>query len=76
MRSFPSIVPHVADQDVYLVLDDFGWLGCSWRETDVNHANREAVIRDLLDGQYGHPIRIVAFNTSEGGSHDDCKHRR
>lgn len=76
MRSFPSIVPHGADQGVYLVLDDLGRLGCSWRETDVNHANRETVIRDLLDGQYGHPIRIVAFNTSEGWSHDDCEHRR
>ena len=71
MRTSPSIVPHGADQDVYLVLDDFGGrFGCSWRGTDVNGADREAVIRDLLDGQYSHPIRIVAFNTTEGWSRD------
>ncbi len=26
MRTSPSIVPHGADQDTYLVLDDFGLL--------------------------------------------------
>jgi hypothetical protein len=28
----PSIIPGVEDQTVYLVLDDFGHLGMSWRE--------------------------------------------
>jgi len=71
MRSSPSIVPHEADQDTYLVLDDFGGrLGCSWRETDACRASREALIRDLLDGQYRKPVRIVAFNTAEGWSRD------
>ncbi len=71
MRSSPSIVPNRADNDTYVVLDDFGGpLGCSWRETDVKRANREALIRDLLDGQYRKPVRIVAFNTAEGWSRD------
>jgi hypothetical protein len=71
MRTSPSIVPHRADQDTYLVLDDFGGrIGCSWRETDVNSADRETLIRDLLDGQYSNPVRIVAFNTAEGWSRD------
>jgi len=71
MRSSPSIVPHEADQDTYLVLDDFGGrLGSSWRETDACRASREALIRDLLDGQYRKPVRIVAFNTAEGWSRD------
>jgi hypothetical protein len=69
MRTSPSIVPHGADQDTYLVLDDFG-LGCSWRETDVDKADRETLIRDLVEGQYSHPVRIVAFNTAEGWSRD------
>jgi hypothetical protein len=28
------------------------------------------VIRDLLDGQYSNPVRVVAFNTAEGWSRD------
>jgi hypothetical protein len=70
MRRSPSIVPHGADQDTYLVLDDFGWRGCSWRETDAQNADRETLICDLAEGQYGYPIRIVAFNTAEGWSRD------
>ena len=71
MRSSPSIVPHGADQDTYLVLDDLGSrIGCSWRETDADSADRETLIRDLVEGQYSHPVRIVAFNTSEGWSRD------
>lgn len=70
MRTSPSIVPHGADQDTYLVLDDFGRIGCVWRETDAESADREALIRDLVDGQYGKPVRIVAFNTNEGWARD------
>ena len=70
MRTSPSIVPHGADQDTYLVLDDFGRIGCSWRETDADNADRETLIRDLVEGQYSHPVRIVAFNTAEGWSRD------
>ena len=33
-------------------------------------AERETVIRDLLDGQYSNPVRVVAFNTAEGWSRD------
>jgi hypothetical protein len=70
MRTSPSIVPHKADQDTYLVLDEFGRIGCSWRETDAERADRETLIRDLLDGQYSKPVRIVAFNTTEGWARD------
>ncbi|HWZ38459.1 MAG TPA: hypothetical protein VNY08_09190 [Bradyrhizobium sp.] len=73
MRDSPSIMPHEADQDTYLVLDDFGRIGCSWRETDAEKADRETLIRDLVDGQFGHPVRIVAFNTAEGWSRDVTK---
>jgi transposase len=61
MRTSPSIVPHGADQDTYLVLDDFGRIGCAWRETNVDGADRETLIRDLVEGQYSKPVRIVAF---------------
>jgi len=71
MRTSPSIAPHGPEQDTYLVLDDFGGtLGYSWRETDEDGTDREVLIRDLVEGQYIHPIRIVAFNTNEGWSRD------
>jgi hypothetical protein len=60
-----------SNQDTYLVLDDFdGNLGRVWRETAEADANHEALIRDLLDGQYSYPVRIIAFNTAEGWSRD------
>jgi hypothetical protein len=34
-------MPHGADQDTYLVLEDFGRLGRGWRETDVESTDRE-----------------------------------
>ncbi len=71
MRTSPTIVPDAAEQDTYLVLDDFGpRLGRSWRETDEHGASRERLIRDLIEGEYNSPVRIVAFNTAEGWSRD------
>jgi hypothetical protein len=70
MRTSPSIAPHDGHQDIYIVLDDFGSLGRAWRETDEAGANRAALVRNLLDGQYENPVRIVAFNTTEGWSRD------
>jgi hypothetical protein len=71
MGRSPSIVPQKADRDVYLVMDDFGTqLGRAWVETDEEDADRETLIRDLMDGQYARPARIVAFNTAEGWSRD------
>jgi hypothetical protein len=58
------------DRDVYLVLDTFGERGVAWRETDNADTERAALVRDLLDGQYEDPVRIVAFNTSTGWSRD------
>jgi hypothetical protein len=39
---------------------------CLARTADED--DRETLIRDLLNGQYGHPVRIVSFNTAEGWS--------
>jgi hypothetical protein len=64
-------VPPAVDQDIYLVLDDFGGrIGQAWRETDVQSARLESVVADLLDGQYSNPVRVIAFNTREGWSRD------
>jgi hypothetical protein len=69
MRS-PSIAPQGFDVDVYVVLDDFGKLSRAYREIDEEAADKETVIRHLMEGQYNDPVRIVAFNTAEGWARD------
>jgi hypothetical protein len=70
----PSVVPGQPGRDTYLVLEDFGERqGRAWRETDEEATTRETLIRDLMDGQYSHPVRIVVFNTGEGWSRDVTK---
>ena len=64
----PSIVPNGDDQTVYIVVDNFGQRGRSYRETDVETADLETVIQALLSGEYRNPVRVVAFNTAEGWS--------
>ena len=54
----PSIVPDGANQTVYIILDDFGRNGRAYRETDVERADLEAVIMDMLEGQYKNPNRL------------------
>jgi hypothetical protein len=66
----PSIVPTCDDQNVYIVVDDFGRAGRSYRETDVEHADLETTIANLITGEYRNPIRVVAFNTAERCSED------
>jgi len=66
----PSIIPGEDDRNVYLVVDDFGYIGRCWRETNVNTTDLETVITDLLDGQYNDPVRVVGFNTAEGWARD------
>jgi hypothetical protein len=71
MRDSPSITPDAPGRDVYLVLDDFGdGCGLAWSETDVADTDRPMLIRNLLEGLYFAPARIVAFNTAEGWSRD------
>jgi hypothetical protein len=65
----PSLVPKF-DVAVHIVLDDFGKSGPVYRETDEEEGGLEAVINNLLTGQYTKPLRVVAFNTGEGWSRD------
>jgi hypothetical protein len=40
----PSIIPESEDHNVYLVVDDFSYIGRCWRETDVETTDLETVI--------------------------------
>jgi hypothetical protein len=65
-RSFvPSIVPSGHDQSVYLVINNFGKAGAAFAETDVDKADLETVIGDLMSGQYSDSVRVFAFDTGE-----------
>ena len=66
----PSIVPKSDDQNVYLVVNDFGRHGVAWCETDVEGTDLETVINDLFDGQYRNPVRVVGFNVVERWARD------
>src|SRR3981189_3520345 len=61
------------DQTVYLVIDRFGKLGSVYRETEVERADLETIIADLMSGQFNDPVRVVAFNTLEHWSEDVSK---
>src|SRR5580700_12262026 len=68
-RATSSLVPHF-DVTVHIVLDDFGKAGRVYRETDEADTTLGSVVDDLLTGQFNNPVRVVAFNTSEGWSRD------
>jgi hypothetical protein len=63
-------VPSWADQTAYIVENDFGRAGQASVETDAEHADLEATIVDLLEGQFSNPIRVIAFNAAERWSED------
>jgi hypothetical protein len=71
-----SIVPSWANQTVYIVENDFGRAGRALLETDGEHADLEATIGGLLDGQFSNPIRVIAFNTAERWSEDVSEDRQ
>jgi hypothetical protein len=45
-------------------------LGRVFLKTEVERADLETVIVDMLDGQYSNPLRVVSFNTVERSSQD------
>jgi hypothetical protein len=70
-RSFvPSIVPSGDDQTFYLVINNYRKSDIAFAEIDVGKADLETTISDLMSGQYGDPLRVVAFNTTEHWAED------
>ena len=41
-----------------------------WPEANAEHTDLDAVVADLLSGQYKNPIRVVGFNTAEEWAED------
>jgi len=59
---------------VHVVLDDFGNSGRAYREIAEEAADLNTVVDDLMAGQFNNPIRVLAFNVSEGWSRDVSDH--
>jgi hypothetical protein len=62
----PGVVPYGADQTVYLVVDT----GTRGSELEIERADLESVISDLISGRFNDPVRVVAFNTLEHWARD------
>lgn len=63
-----STIPYGADETVFVVIENSGGRGSVDRETE--RGDLETVVADLLAGQIGDPIRVLAFNTLEHWSQD------
>ena len=70
MRRVSSPPTAPTDAEVYLVLDDYGKIGRAYVETEPEKADEKTIIRNMLDGQYNNPERVVSFNTAEGWARD------
>jgi hypothetical protein len=69
VRTSPSIIPGL-DRDVYLVLDDFGRMGCAWRETNLKTPILRLSSKICSKDSTANPVRVVGFNVSEGWVRD------
>ena len=65
----PTLVPGTGTT-THLVLNDFGALGCAYLETDEAKADEWTIVRNIGNGAYSNPVRVVAFNVAEGWSRD------
>jgi len=69
MREWPSIVPG-APGDFHIVVNHFGRYGTAFVETDLDRADYETTIADLISGQYDDPLRVIMFNPATNRSGD------
>ena len=69
MRTSPSIVPGPSD-DFYIVVNHYGRFGVAFAETDINRADYETTITDLISGQHCDPQRVIMFNPETNRSED------
>ena len=65
----PSLVPSF-DHGLHFVLCDFGKYGKTYIETDPDEADRDTIVRNMIDGQYDRSLRVIALNSAEGWSRD------
>jgi hypothetical protein len=65
-----TLASFAPEQDLHFVLCDFGPSGQAYVETDPCEAYVSTIVRNLLEGQYNRPVRVVALNVEEGWVRD------
>jgi hypothetical protein len=65
----PGVCALRRDETFYLVVDSFSD-GTVYREAEIEKTDLEAIMSDLLRGQYNSSVRVIAFNTLEHWSDD------
>ena len=73
MHGFRPIVPFGADQTIYVVVEAPRPHARDSIAANVERTDIEAVISDLLAGQFCDPIEVLAFNTIEHWNDDLSK---
>ena len=61
MREWPSLVPG-APADYFIVVNHYGRFGAVFAETDINRADYETTVADMMSGQHSDPLRVITFN--------------
>src|SRR5260370_35035806 len=66
---FSPLVPAL-DLDLHFVLCDFGALGTAYVETVPTEVDRRTIIRNMMSGEYDHPLQVIAVNPAKGWARD------
>ena len=66
---FPPLVPAL-DLELHFVLCDFGALGTAYVETVPTEVDRDTIIRNMMSGEYDHPLHVIAVNPAKGWARD------
>ena len=64
-----SIVPG-SPEDYFIIINQYGRFGTAFAETDLDRANYETTIADLMAGQHSDPLRVIMFNPETNRSED------
>ena len=65
-----SLVPD-SERTTYLLLDEMtNYHGSIWPATSAEEANEATIVQRIIEGQFSHPLKVVAFNTEDGWSRD------
>jgi hypothetical protein len=59
-----------ASEDFYIVVNHYGRFGTAFAETDIDRANFETTIADLMAGQHPDPLGVVMFNPDTDPTED------
>jgi hypothetical protein len=60
----PDVFPLVPtlDLDLHFILCDFGAPGTAYVETVSTEVDRDAIIRNMMSGEYDHPLHFDCCN--------------